>query len=187
MQSFLVGILVFAVACLLWTMLRNALEEINSNEGSDEQGGRALGKTIVIVGIVVVALVFALIASCSSMYPSSDSDSSTDSESESSRSSSSSHSGSSSSSSDSSSSSSYSGERHSGSSGFVDDEDTLGVELDDGSTVYQDGDGNYYYTNPDGSVEVTDGWGNVGIDSDLDGEFDSYSTDGGETWQDWDY
>ena len=72
------------------------------------------------------------------------------------------------------------------SSVFVDDEDTLGVELDDGSTVYQDGDGNYYYLNPDGSIEVTDGWGNVGIDTDLDGEFDSYSTDSGETWRDWD-
>ena len=72
------------------------------------------------------------------------------------------------------------------SSAFVDDEDTLGVELDDGSTVYQDGDGNYYYLNPDGSIEVTDGWGNVGIDTDLDGEFDSYSTDSGETWRDWD-
>ena len=69
---------------------------------------------------------------------------------------------------------------------FVDDEDTLGVELNDGSTVYQDGGGNYYYVNPDGSIEVTDGWGNVGIDTDLDGEFDSYSTDGGETWRDWD-
>ena len=74
----------------------------------------------------------------------------------------------------------------SNSSAFVDDEDTLGVELDDGSTVYQDGDGNYYYVNPDGSIEATDGWGNVGVDSDADGEFDSYSTDGGETWHSWD-
>lgn len=72
------------------------------------------------------------------------------------------------------------------SSPYVDDKDTLGVELRDGSTVYQDGDGTYYYFNPDGSIEVTDGQGTVGIDTDLDGEFDSYSTDGGETWRDWD-
>ena len=82
---------------------------------------------------------------------------------------------------------SYDPDDSSGHSRSVDDDSTLGVELDDGSTVYQDGSGNYYYVNPDGSIEATDGWGNVGVDTDQDGEFDYYSTDSGDTWHEWDY
>lgn len=46
-----------------------------------------------------------------------------------------------------------------------------------------DEDGYSYYEYDDGSAEVTDGYGNVGRDSDGDGSLDTYSFDGGETWE----
>lgn len=55
---------------------------------------------------------------------------------------------------------------------------------EDGMTSSRtDEDGYSYYEYDDGSAEVTDGYGNVGRDSDGDGSLDSFSFDGGETWE----
>ena len=53
------------------------------------------------------------------------------------------------------------------------DDDSVGLTLKDGSSIY---------ANKDGSVDVTDGYGNVGRDTDGDGELDAFSSDGGNSW-----
>lgn len=53
----------------------------------------------------------------------------------------------------------------------------------DGGTDYIDTDGEYaIHKNADGTGAIADGKGNKAVDSDGDGELDSYSTDNGKTW-----
>lgn len=53
----------------------------------------------------------------------------------------------------------------------------------DGGTDYIDSNGEYViHRNSDGSGAIADGYGNVAVDSDGDGELDKYSTDNGKSW-----
>ena len=53
----------------------------------------------------------------------------------------------------------------------------------DGGTDYIDSSGEYViHKNSDGSGAIADGYGNVAVDSDGDGELDKYSTDNGKSW-----
>ena len=53
----------------------------------------------------------------------------------------------------------------------------------DGGTDYIDTDGEYaIHKNADGTGAIADSKGNKAVDSDGDGELDSYSTDNGKTW-----
>ena len=86
----------------------------------------------------------------------------------------------------------YSSHSSSSSSTLLDEDD--GVDTDDGKTYlksdskdggtdYIDTDGEYaIHKNADGTGAIADGKGNKAVDSDGDGELDSYSTDNGKTW-----
>lgn len=59
----------------------------------------------------------------------------------------------------------------------------LKSDSEDGGTDYIDTDGEYFiHKNADGTGAIADGKGNKAVDSDGDGELDSYSTDNGKTW-----
>lgn len=86
----------------------------------------------------------------------------------------------------------YSSHSSSSSSALLDEDDW--VDTDDGKTYlksdskdggadYIDTDGEYaIHKNADGTGAIADGKGNKAVDSDGDGELDSYSTDNGKTW-----
>ena len=56
------------------------------------------------------------------------------------------------------------------------------TESDDGSSLTRGSDGYTQYKHKDGTGMATDGKGNFISDTDGDGSPDSYSTDGGSTW-----
>lgn len=86
----------------------------------------------------------------------------------------------------------YSSHSSSSSSTLLDEDDWvdtddgktyLKADSKDGGTDYIDTDGEYaIHKNADGTGAIADGKGNKAVDSDGDGELDSYSTDNGKTW-----
>lgn len=86
----------------------------------------------------------------------------------------------------------YSSHSSSSSSTLLDEDDWVDTDdgktylksdSKDGGTDYIDTDGEYaIHKNADGTGAIADGKGNKAVDSDGDGELDSYSTDNGKTW-----
>lgn len=86
----------------------------------------------------------------------------------------------------------YSSHSSSSSSTLLDEDDWVDTDdgktylksdSKDGGTDYIDTDGEYaIHKNTDGTGAIADGKGNKAVDSDGDGELDSYSTDNGKTW-----
>lgn len=86
----------------------------------------------------------------------------------------------------------YSSHSSSSSSTLLDEDDWVDTDdgktylksdSEDGGTDYIDTDGEYaIHKNADGTGAIADSKGNKAVDSDGDGELDSYSTDNGKTW-----